>query len=522
MALLAVVLDGTQYQAYAKESVAAVAQTTNVESDTTANLKVYKASGTVTEKEYSSVEKGYVTPVENQKDTQLCWAYAFCAAMEISAKKQGLGTYNLSEYQVGYLTYAKEHLMDGGTDTIQLTGKNWSNAGGSTEYILSKLSQGYTIKEESGLNATSLTDVTYEKCLGDGVLSLGDAYRAYYYDLNNVKSAIKESGSVIAPMTIPLQCYDVQHASLCTDKIYRENGHEVTIVGWNDSFPKENFGKVKPEKDGAWLCKNSWGTLFGQNGYFWISYEDYGLKHCGNIFGVTATRPDTRMVYGYDGGYSHRCIPFYQDTVGCEFVADQDLAISGIKFAIMSSTDEVINVRILKNISKDHQYGDLIYNGFYQHKQKSGYLNFNFKNVYLTKGTKYFVVLNGASNLEIETQKAATGGINSNDITINSDFSGNSYIYADDKWIKANESVEANGNDICLRVCASPVTHDVAKKNESPVLNEYPGIKKIKKQKGSVVLSWEKSDTAKKYYYIVTAVDEGGYEYESDPKVIKY
>lgn len=160
---------------------------------------------------------------------------------------------------------------------------------------------------------------------------------------------------------------------------------------------------------------------------------------------MTATRPDTRMVYGYDGGYSHTFIPFYQDTVGCEFVADQDLAISGIRFAIMSSTDEVINVRILKNISKDHQYGDLIYNGFYQHKQKSGYLNFNFKNVYLAKRTKYFVVLNGASNLEIETQKAATDGINSNDITINSDFSDNSYIYADDKWIKANESVETKG-----------------------------------------------------------------------------
>lgn len=30
IALIAVVLDGTQYQAYAKESVAAVAQTTNV------------------------------------------------------------------------------------------------------------------------------------------------------------------------------------------------------------------------------------------------------------------------------------------------------------------------------------------------------------------------------------------------------------------------------------------------------------------------------------------------------------
>ena len=59
--------------------------------------------------------------------------------------------------------------------------------------------------------------------------------------------------------------------------------------------------------------------------------------------------------------------------------------------------------------------------------------------------------------------------------------------------------MEANGNDICLRVCASSVTHDVAKKNESPLLNEYPGSNKIKKQKGSVVLSWEKAYTAKKY-----------------------
>ena len=91
------------------------------------------------------------------------------------------------------------------------------------------------------------------------------------------------------------------------------------------------------------------------------------------------------------------------------------------------------------------------------------------------------------------------------------------------------------------------------------MLNEYPDIKKIKKQKKSIVLSWKKSDTAKKYdiyrktgakgkykkiatvkknitkyvdksslkkgkkyYYIIAAVDEGDYEYDSDPKAIKY
>lgn len=69
--------------------------------------------------------------------------------------------------------------------------------------------------------------------------------------------------------------------------------HAVTIVGWDDSFSKNNFveGKV-PEGDGAWLVKNSWGS--GENdfpnrgkgdwgilnedgentGYFWLSYYD--------------------------------------------------------------------------------------------------------------------------------------------------------------------------------------------------------------------------------------------------------
>ena len=52
--------------------------------------------------------------------------------------------------------------------------------------------------------------------------------------------------------------------------------HDVVIIGWDDSYSKENFN-VDLEGDGAFICQNSWGDTFGEDGVFYISYYDTNI-----------------------------------------------------------------------------------------------------------------------------------------------------------------------------------------------------------------------------------------------------
>lgn len=49
-------------------------------------------------------------------------------------------------------------------------------------------------------------------------------------------------------------------------------GHACTCLGFDDNI------KCPGAPPGAWLCRNSWGTNWGLNGYFWLSYN-YLVDH---------------------------------------------------------------------------------------------------------------------------------------------------------------------------------------------------------------------------------------------------
>lgn len=73
--------------------------------------------------------------------------------------------------------------------------------------------------------------------------------------------------------------------------------HAVTVVGWDDTFAAENWPEDRrPPADGAWIVRNSWGSDWGNEGYFMLSYYDRSL--CGiGTFEYVVSDKNRKMNY---------------------------------------------------------------------------------------------------------------------------------------------------------------------------------------------------------------------------------
>ena len=51
--------------------------------------------------------------------------------------------------------------------------------------------------------------------------------------------------------------------------------HATCIIGWDDTFPAASYPEGhRPPGDGAWICRNSYSSGWGMEGYFYLSYYD--------------------------------------------------------------------------------------------------------------------------------------------------------------------------------------------------------------------------------------------------------
>lgn len=201
---------------------------------------------------YSSKDEGYCTPVKNQV-LNTCWIYSSMATFESLLLKNNLFTSDLSTNHLDNWAIQDEN------------NEGWVRKNGDAGYAYT--SMGY------------LTSWNGPVDIKNNNINIGTT-AIQYLDKDNetqIKKAIINSGAVVTSYNAIGSCLSSDKCSfaMINEQSYI-NGHSISVVGWDDNYSKENFnGAQTPLKDGAWLCKNSWGENNSLGGYFWISYEDF-------------------------------------------------------------------------------------------------------------------------------------------------------------------------------------------------------------------------------------------------------
>ena len=222
---------------------------------------------------------GLLSEAKNQA-YENCWAYAAIGALETSYKKRTGTTLDLSEKHLTWyayksapgLTYDDEDgpLDNGGFDNGAVaTLARWIGA------VLEKDLPEKTTPQGPYTNYENRLHLEDAFILGLQFANPGK------FDRKHLKEIIYEYGAASIGVNADLD--ESRNFNKFTNAAYTDStdwpNHAVLLVGWDDDFPKGDFnGRLRPSQDGAWLIRNSWGTDWGDGGYYWVSYEDGGFS----------------------------------------------------------------------------------------------------------------------------------------------------------------------------------------------------------------------------------------------------
>lgn len=254
---------------------------------------------------YSLVDADCTTGVKNQKNLGICWAFSSLESVETGLIKKGLANSSLSLSET-HLAYSAFHgtTSDSSDPTCnetfqQINNVRWTRIGGNRYYSIATLGRGYgpvydssyplslafqaDISDSGSSTASILDSVISDSAKKTSVSRLKNCYWLFEPNsatgtarasrINDIKKFIMNYGAVeIGIYTNSYaEPYDPQTNSFYSPKAVTPN-HSVTLIGWDDEK------KTSAPVPGAFLLQNSWGSGVGENGLFWVSYEDRSIK----------------------------------------------------------------------------------------------------------------------------------------------------------------------------------------------------------------------------------------------------
>ena len=253
--------------------------------------------------------------VRNQGGYGTCWTFSAMAAAESNLihEKTILTKDNadLSEWYLAYYGFNDE--SEGLPSFTFDSAKKYYDVGGNDWMSAAILARGTGFLDESSAaypdpqteaNAYK-PDVQARKYKLKNALYLGNLgvkeVRLKDSRINTIKEAIRTYGAVSIGITqgdSDLYLNPTTAAYFIKSEDSGTN-HAVTIVGWDDDYATSNFNaSPRPTNKGAWIVRNSWGSSFGDSGYYYVSYEEGSLND--GVAYDTVAAPDKEKVYQYD------------------------------------------------------------------------------------------------------------------------------------------------------------------------------------------------------------------------------
>ncbi len=348
----------------------------------------------------------YATEVEDQSQTNYCWAYMADAVLESYLMKAGIApNADFSEWDmVRQLTsgpYAFSDLYSGGSYRQALAywtrgtmyGPSLELHSSPTDYYVSETAELGRYHRDSAADKQ-----TYIQKIKNLVVKYGAAGVSVFFTAQDRRQTTRD-GAYYYPQELSPGV-----------------NHGVTVVGWDDNFAPQWFYNSlttpqQPRNKGAFLVKNSWGkydasSIGGNTGYYWISYDNYFQ----DAFAVTQVTERSKL---YDRVYETDYRGFYDFSYGNSYSQTYQLG-SGAQYLTGISTyvREGASYRIYLNGQELTQTGGTM--------AQSGYHTFQLPNPVSVYGT----------------------------IELRVDVSGNEEAVP---MASAADSHQADGNKVCLK-----------------------------------------------------------------------